>query len=325
MPSSLEKHMYLICQDKYRPFEEDEDSDRESDEEIISRLVAEGASVNFQFKGSNPLCEACRRGKINIARALLQHGATVNQADTYLCSPLYLAASHGHLSLCKVLLQAGADLNQKNKFEYTPLLSAIENSHFMLTEYLISQGAGVNPRTPISSRVRFVGSLFDYVAFQTNSNEQMRKLVPLLLKAGAMTKHYNQLSTFWILTMNQINSDILEKMLHIGFTFDFQEVSNFCERTKALKLENKDTDKFRDIANKEFYPDDNSEEDAKDRELMDLILYHTKNAHSLQNIARIRIRGLLALSNVQTHITNKIDVLTVPKSLKGYLNLDDIL
>jgi ankyrin repeat protein len=60
-------------------------------------------------------------------------------------SPLHLAARQGHAEVASALLDAGADINQRGTGDKTtPLLIAIINGHFDLAKQLLDKGADAN-------------------------------------------------------------------------------------------------------------------------------------------------------------------------------------
>ena len=63
-------------------------------------------------------------------------------------SPLHLAARQGYSDVAAALLDAGADVNQRTTGDQsTPLLVAIINGHFDLAKQLLDKGAEPEPRT----------------------------------------------------------------------------------------------------------------------------------------------------------------------------------
>ena len=50
------------------------------------------------------LYDACRQGNLEIARQLLKHGASINQAKDDGATPLYIACQNGHLEIARLLL-----------------------------------------------------------------------------------------------------------------------------------------------------------------------------------------------------------------------------
>ena len=63
---------------------------------------------------------ACRLGKENLAKMLIQTGANVNAQDNdYIstnCAPLHCATEKGHIGICEMLLNNGANIEAEVKF-----------------------------------------------------------------------------------------------------------------------------------------------------------------------------------------------------------------
>ena len=91
-------------------------------------------------------------------------------------------------------------------------------------------------------------------------------------------------------------------MLHIGFTFHYDETAGYIDRTMGSTQ-----------------PLDKENED-----FLHTLKFFTHNAHSLQNISRMCIRTSLSFSKSLIHIDKKIESLDIPVSLKNYLKLQDI-
>ena len=56
-----------------------------------------------------------------VAELLVKHGAVVNVADLWKFTPLHEAAAKGKYDICKLLLKHGADPLRKNRDGNTPL------------------------------------------------------------------------------------------------------------------------------------------------------------------------------------------------------------
>lgn len=67
-----------------------------------------------------PLHRAAQKGRTDLARLLLDHGANVNiKGGGIEITPLHWAA--GHVEVAKLLITNGADVNAKDKYGATPL------------------------------------------------------------------------------------------------------------------------------------------------------------------------------------------------------------
>lgn len=57
---------------------------------------------------------ACKWGQFEIAKALVEHGADVNAADAFQCTPLDCAYESGNRALAGYLIERGAKSMMKN-------------------------------------------------------------------------------------------------------------------------------------------------------------------------------------------------------------------
>lgn len=130
-------------------------------------------------KQYTPLMEAVDKNRLDLAEALIRHGANVNafapNAQNYnFKTVLCLASEKGDLSMVDLLLRNGADPNNQFRDDKTALFYACENNHPKVVERLLDAGAFVNPidagfRTPLHEA----------------SNRNHHQVVHLLLERGA--------------------------------------------------------------------------------------------------------------------------------------------
>ena len=77
-------------------------------------LLVRGADPNVaNAKGQQPLAGVCWKGALDIARALVEHGAQVNGSGSGM-TPLMLAAMCGHREVVALLLEHGADPTRRS-------------------------------------------------------------------------------------------------------------------------------------------------------------------------------------------------------------------
>jgi uncharacterized protein len=126
--------------------------------------------------GQTALLYAARDGQIDAARALVEGGANVNQANPEeKTTPLVMAIINGHFDLAKMLLDRGADPNLANIWGLAALYATIdvqwapyawfpqpitaqENiTHLELMKALIAKGADVNAKLGKKIWVRSFG------------------------------------------------------------------------------------------------------------------------------------------------------------------------
>lgn len=91
-----------------------------------------------------PLIAACRKGHIEIAVVLLEHGADVNARDERGATGLIDASQDGHSAIVSFLLSKGADVNAKDPGGWTALIAAASESHAVVVSILLNHGAEVD-------------------------------------------------------------------------------------------------------------------------------------------------------------------------------------
>ncbi|OQA34461.1 MAG: Ankyrin repeats (3 copies) [Betaproteobacteria bacterium ADurb.Bin341] len=111
---------------------------------VADVLVAHGADINFPSRYGTPLQLAIKREKPDVARHLLQLGASPNQADGSGNTPLHYAVETGDESLIADLIAAGADINPVGG-ERSLLGVAVWAGHLDLVPGLIGKGAKARP------------------------------------------------------------------------------------------------------------------------------------------------------------------------------------
>ena len=120
------------------------------DPEVVSKWIADGADVNFMDnRGTTPLMEAAVRGEEEIARILINAGASVDLRTESFPHPrtaLLLAARHGCADIVRILLQNGADASQSETQSFSALHFAALNDDKdpEIASLLIHYGANVN-------------------------------------------------------------------------------------------------------------------------------------------------------------------------------------
>jgi ankyrin repeat protein len=114
--------------------------------------------------GMTALLYAARHGHLDVARVLLQHGASIDQAEANGIWPLLMAISNDNPALAQFLIAQGAAVNGQDWYGRSPLWEAVNvrnlyvhNATFVngidrepylpLIRTLLEQGAEVNART----------------------------------------------------------------------------------------------------------------------------------------------------------------------------------
>ena len=115
--------------------------------EIVQALLGrEGADVNKGgLGGDSALHGAARKGRIEVARALLQAGANARKSNNYGQPPLH-ASEKGHIEIVRALLEAGAgaDVRKGDEDGFSPISRACSEKHFEVFRALVEAGGDVN-------------------------------------------------------------------------------------------------------------------------------------------------------------------------------------
>jgi ankyrin repeat protein len=110
--------------------------------DVVRLLIELGAEVNdedrIMYDNEIPLSIACYRGKFEIARLLIDAGATIDtvREDPEYFNPLMCAVCSGNLDLVKLLVDRGADVNVIRAGGTSALSIAIHCKHLDLIDYL---------------------------------------------------------------------------------------------------------------------------------------------------------------------------------------------
>jgi hypothetical protein len=119
----------------------------DGDIELMSSLIATGASVNGMVRGDgSPLIAAARSGRLAAVRFLLDRGADPNLAVRGDGNPLIMAAKSGRTATVEFLLARGANIEQVVDGDENALISAGAAGQLDVVKLLVARGANVNAR-----------------------------------------------------------------------------------------------------------------------------------------------------------------------------------
>jgi ankyrin repeat protein len=80
--------------------------------DIVLMLLMRGAEINaIDGKGYTPLLVAIEFRRVEIAKNLIERGASTTMANQAMCLPLHVAALNGCRDIIPILLERGADMN----------------------------------------------------------------------------------------------------------------------------------------------------------------------------------------------------------------------
>jgi ankyrin repeat protein len=111
--------------------------------EIAKLLIERGASVNAPAASGSALHLAIQGGWDDIVQLLIDNGADPDQRDAFDNTPLVLAVSAQHRDIAEILIKAGADLGASSS-GLTPLMFASSTGDVDQVRFLVKAGAKVN-------------------------------------------------------------------------------------------------------------------------------------------------------------------------------------
>jgi ankyrin repeat protein len=151
---------------------------------IFQPFLNYGAEVNS--RDENALHDASLRGSLEVARALLDHGAYVNAKDNRGRTPLHRVFGAGGYSddvrfgIAQLLVERGADVNTSDKCEETPLHLAPYSPKLNLVRMLVDHGANVNAKNSHGQT-----PLHRVLKAEDYANEDRFGVTQLLVERGA--------------------------------------------------------------------------------------------------------------------------------------------
>lgn len=151
-------------------------------------MIATNAATRVDpKKGNRELAQAAIEGFCSLIKLLLEHGADINQANSFTGeTALLIAAAVGRYMLAELLLGHGADINQANPVTgMTALMVAAAGEHNKLVELLLGRGAEVNQVDDKSGK----SALMVAAAARVRIHYFETSTVKLLLDYGADLTH----------------------------------------------------------------------------------------------------------------------------------------
>ena len=121
----------------------------------VKASLENGANANDAYSGTEFIYLAIKNKNTEIAKLLIEHGASLNIYDDSYGSPLYLAVKNNDFKMVELLLKNNAPVNIKIKhhdfnvpvpitkedFGKTPLHIAVRNNNYQLVTLLLEHGA----------------------------------------------------------------------------------------------------------------------------------------------------------------------------------------
>ena len=115
--------------------------------EVARVLLEHGADTEARNSGDlTPLLWASKKGYAEVARDLLEHGADTEARDSDNHTPLLWASKKGYAEVARDLLEHGADTEARDGDNHTPLLWASEKGYVDVARDLLEHGADIEAR-----------------------------------------------------------------------------------------------------------------------------------------------------------------------------------
>jgi ankyrin repeat protein len=114
---------------------------KEGPDELVAAFLAAGMAVSRPSDQEPPIIKAAEGDDIERILLLLSHGASLEQRDLSLDSPLHTAANWGHAELVRQLIAIGARPETTNHKGWTPLSYALYKQNREIVRALLEGGA----------------------------------------------------------------------------------------------------------------------------------------------------------------------------------------
>lgn len=172
--------------------------------ELVKKLIGNNALLlNEPDKdGNTALFWACREGKANIVKLLVDARADLNFSNKKEETPLTIASSDGQDVIVRYLLSARADVDKPNKNGWTPLICAAYNGHFKVVELLLSHKADITCTSNVGCS-----------ALYWSCNNDQFDIVKLLLDYGADANQPNHVNKTPLMIAARWGRDNIIKVL----------------------------------------------------------------------------------------------------------------
>lgn len=144
--------LFERCRDLLSPLEAADDelpwlsevcNSADADLDLMKLFVDADAEVDPDTKSISPLKSAARKGRLDLVKFLIEHGAQVNKNESTKSPALTDATHSGNLECVRYLLKSGANIEGKDQYGETAIFKATEGRHDV-ANFLLDQGAAVS-------------------------------------------------------------------------------------------------------------------------------------------------------------------------------------
>jgi ankyrin repeat protein len=188
--------------------------------ESVRLLLGAGANVNAAVRegiipGATPLVRAAIRGDTEMAKLLVDRGATLESGEPKIPVALLFAASQGDVAMVTFLLDKGEPVDSRWPREFFPpaptvMMVALSDGYPELVRLLLARGAGANTRdldglTPL---------MWAAAAIDRGDTKALESLLAAGADPAATTNTKETAHTFAVRYENKVAAALLEKALH---------------------------------------------------------------------------------------------------------------
>lgn len=114
-------------------------------EDVARRLLEAGASLEARDRfGAKPLSHAAVVGDAKLVALFLEHGAPIDARNLDHSTALYKAAENGRLAIVELLVERGANADLPGRSGITPLAAAAYMGSTPIVQFLLDKGADPN-------------------------------------------------------------------------------------------------------------------------------------------------------------------------------------
>lgn len=141
---------------------------------MSSRLTSTLTFSKMGLNTAKSLHIAASLGHTDIARSLIEHGASVDSVDDHLCTPLHFAACRGQLQLTELLIDFNANVNAVNDRLVSPCMVAAAAGFLQPIQALVQAGADLTLQDQnclTALQIATISSYLDIISFLNTNTE----------------------------------------------------------------------------------------------------------------------------------------------------------
>lgn len=155
--------------------------------EVAKLLISKGAVPDQKnISGETPLLLSCAKGDSELAKFLIESGASVNHTDNTDnegWNVLHYGVFKQNTDLVKFLLSQNCKIDQMTRDSLTPIMISSFNLDYPMSEYLLSVGSNINKKG--AGGVSPIGWLFFDVDPAEDYFFLLKNMLELFIKNGA--------------------------------------------------------------------------------------------------------------------------------------------